>query len=118
MQIDIDWEDAIHEAIVAPFPLGIGFDDLECFYLAGGFANYLDVDAARQIGMIPDLPPDQFKQIGNAAIEGATIALRSKTQRSELESVLQQIEHIELETDKDFFDYFVDGCQFVKLPAS
>ena len=48
------------------------------FYLAGGFGRHLNVDAATRIGLIPDLPARQMVQIGNAAIEGATIALLSR----------------------------------------
>ncbi|MBN1852143.1 MAG: DUF4445 domain-containing protein [Pirellulales bacterium] len=91
---------------------GIDFHALDRFYLAGGFAHHLNVPAARRVGMIPDLPDDIIVQVGNAAIEGATIALRSKTRRNELESLVKTIEHIELETAPNFFDYFVEGCLF------
>ena len=46
---------------------------------------------------------------------GATLALLSINQRRELEETVRKIEHIELETDKDFFNHFVEGCQFKPL---
>ena len=97
---------------------GVKGDDLERFYLAGGFARHIDVAAARRIGLIPDLPDEKIVQVGNAAIEGATIALLSRARRAELEALVTRIEHVELETDPDFFDHFAFGCQFRPLELS
>lgn len=94
------------------------YADIDRLYLAGGFANRLDLDAARRIGLIPDLPRERIRPVGNAAIEGATLALCSVTLRRELEAFLRTIEHIELEAEAGFFDAFVDGCQFKPLGES
>jgi uncharacterized 2Fe-2S/4Fe-4S cluster protein (DUF4445 family) len=91
---------------------GVQFDDIEVFYLAGGFGRHLDIAAARRIGLIPNLPDSKFVQIGNAAIEGASIALLSMTKRRELEALVKRVEHCRLETHPRFFDFFVEGCQF------
>ena len=97
--------------------IGRSCEDLDRFYLAGGFASHLDLDSARRIGLIPDLPDEKITRIGNAAIEGATLALLSTRRRLELEETVSRIEHIELETDPDFFDHFVEGCQFKPIGA-
>jgi len=91
---------------------GIHFDEIDVFYLAGGFGRHLSVEAAARIGLIPEIPPEKLVQSGNAAIEGATIALLSKTKRAELEALVRRVEHCRLETHPDFFNFFVDGCQF------
>ncbi len=91
---------------------GVDFDDIDVFYLAGGFGRHLPVDASRRIGLIPDLPDSKIVPVGNAAIEGASIALLSPERRAELEQLVGRVEHCRLETHPDFFDYFVDGCQF------
>jgi uncharacterized 2Fe-2S/4Fe-4S cluster protein (DUF4445 family) len=91
---------------------GIDFDHVNRFYLAGGFGRHLDIDAATSIGLIPSLPAGRMVQIGNAAIEGATMALLSRAKRRELESLVRRVEHCRLETHPQFFDFFVDGCQF------
>ena len=96
---------------------GIDFDQVELFYLAGGFGRHMNVDAATRIGLIPSIPADRMVQIGNAAIEGATIALLSRTKREELERLVRRVEHCRLETHPQFFDFFVDGCQFHALDA-
>jgi uncharacterized 2Fe-2S/4Fe-4S cluster protein (DUF4445 family) len=96
---------------------GIDFDRVDLFYLAGGFGRHLNIDAATRIGLIPAIPASRMVQIGNAAIEGATIALLSRAKRDELEHVVRRVEHCRLETHPQFFDFFVDGCQFRPIEA-
>jgi uncharacterized 2Fe-2S/4Fe-4S cluster protein (DUF4445 family) len=91
---------------------GVEFDEIDAFYLAGGFARHLRLDAARRIGLVPDLPDSVIRQVGNATIEGATVALLSTSRRRELERYVRRAVHVELETSPRFFDHFVDGCQF------
>ncbi len=91
---------------------GIDFDDIQVFYLAGGFGRHLNVEASQRIGLIPALPATRIVQAGNTAIEGATIALLSKSKRQELEMLVKKVEHCRLETHPRFFDFFVQGCQF------
>ena len=91
---------------------GVSFDDVDVFYLAGGFGRHLGIEASRRIGLIPNIPDAKIVQVGNAAIEGACIALLSKTKRKELEELVKRVEHCRLETHPRFFDFFVEGCQF------
>jgi uncharacterized 2Fe-2S/4Fe-4S cluster protein (DUF4445 family) len=98
--------------------MGIGFDDLDLFYLAGGFGRHLKIDASKRIGLIPNIPDAKIVQVGNAAIEGACIALLSKTKRRELEELVKRVEHVRLETHPHFFDFFVEGCQFKPVEDS
>ena len=81
-------------------------------YLAGGFANYINEANAVAIGFIANLPPERILKVGNTSLEGATIMLLSEELRKRMESMVRQIEHVELETTPDFFDIFVDGCMF------
>jgi len=91
---------------------GIQFDDVEVFYLAGGFGRHLKREASKRIGLIPNLSDAKIVQVGNAALEGATIALVSRARRQEIEALVKRVEHCRLETHPEFFDFFVDGCQF------
>lgn len=91
---------------------GVRFDDLDVFYLAGGFGRHLNVSSAKRIGLIPQLDDAKILQVGNASIEGACLALLSRAKRSELEEMVKRVTHCRLETHPDFFDYFVEGCQF------
>ena len=91
---------------------GIDFEDIDVFYLAGGFGRHLKVEASKRIGLVPWIDSAKIVQAGNAAIEGATIALLSKTKRQELEELVRKVQHCRLETHPGFFDFFVEGCQF------
>jgi len=94
---------------------GISFNDIDIFYLAGGFGRHLNVESSKRIGLIPNFDNSKIIQVGNAAIEGACIALLSKTKRDELEKIVKDVSHCRLEADPNFFDYFVDGCQFKRV---
>jgi uncharacterized 2Fe-2S/4Fe-4S cluster protein (DUF4445 family) len=91
---------------------GIRFEDVDVFYLAGGFGRYLNVESSKRIGLIPNIDKSKILQVGNAAIEGACIALLSRTKRIELENLVKRVTHCRLETHPGFFNYFVEGCQF------
>jgi uncharacterized 2Fe-2S/4Fe-4S cluster protein (DUF4445 family) len=97
---------------------GIGFDDIEVFYLGGAFGRHMNVDAAQRIGLIPRIAEARIVQVGNAAIEGACMALLSRSRRQELEALVRKVEHCRLETHPDFFDFFVDGCQFKPVESA
>jgi uncharacterized 2Fe-2S/4Fe-4S cluster protein (DUF4445 family) len=97
---------------------GIPFDRVDVFYLAGGFGRHLKKAASRRIGLIPNIEDARIVQVGNAAIEGACIALLSKPKRQELESLVKRVEHCRLETHPGFFDFFVDGCQFKPVESA
>jgi uncharacterized 2Fe-2S/4Fe-4S cluster protein (DUF4445 family) len=91
---------------------GIDFEDVEVFYLAGGFGRHVSVEAAARIGLIPNFGAGRVVRVGNAAIEGASMALLSRAKRRELEEMVRRVEHCRLETHPQFFDFFVEGCQF------
>jgi uncharacterized 2Fe-2S/4Fe-4S cluster protein (DUF4445 family) len=52
------------------------------------------------------------ERVGNAALHGAVMLLLSRGRRRELSDLVGAIEHVELETEPDFFGLFVEGCQF------
>ncbi|MGH7977392.1 MAG: ASKHA domain-containing protein, partial [Limisphaerales bacterium] len=98
---------------------GIRFEDLDIFYLAGGFGRHLNIESSKRIGLVPNIADSKILQVGNASIEGACIALLSRTKRNELENLVKKVKHCRLEAHPNFFDYFVEGCQFnpVESPA-
>ena len=87
-------------------------EDITTLFLAGGFANYVNLQDAVDIGFLAPVPESKVVKIGNAAVAGATAVLLSDKRRAEIEAFVNNIEHIELETTPDFFDIFVEGCQF------
>jgi len=89
---------------------GMDPGELKRVYLAGGFISRIDLEAAVRIGFLPDLPREVYVKVGNAAIEGATMALCSRERRQRLERVVKEAKHLQLEAHPQFFDRFVDGC--------
>tara|TARA_B100000029_G_scaffold430069_1_gene440815 strand:+ start:4729 stop:6369 length:1641 start_codon:yes stop_codon:yes gene_type:complete len=91
---------------------GLPTDNFEKLYLAGGFANYVNESNAIDIGFIANLPIEKVQKVGNVSLEGAVIMLLSTSKRREIEKLVTTVQHIELETAPDFFDFFVEGCMF------
>jgi uncharacterized 2Fe-2S/4Fe-4S cluster protein (DUF4445 family) len=97
--------------------LGIDPGQVDRLYLAGGFATYVDVANAIELGFLAPVPPERVTKLGNASLRGARALLLSTGERARLAALVRRIEHIELETIGDFFELFVEGCQFKPLPS-
>lgn len=98
--------------------LGLAAAGVDRVYLAGGFANAIDVENAIAIGFLAPVRPERVVRVGNAALRGAAMLLLSRRRRAALDDLVRRIEHVELETEPDFFDLFVDGCQFMPIAAA
>ena len=98
--------------------LGVAPHEVDRLYLAGGFANYVDVQSAIDIGFLAPVTEDRIVKIGNAALRGTREVLLSVSRRRALEDLVTEIEHIELETAADFFEVFVDGCRLEPMGAA
>lgn len=96
---------------------GLPIEEFEKLYLAGGFANYVDESNAIDIGFIANMPLEKVEKVGNASLEGAVIMLLSTVKREEIEKLVSTVEHVELETAPDFFDFFVEGCLFKPMES-
>ena len=97
--------------------LGVSAEQVDRVYLAGGFANAINVPNAIAIGLLAPVPIERVERVGNAALRGAAALLLSTSRRDALDALVRRIEHVELETELDFFELFVDGCRFVPLAA-
>jgi uncharacterized 2Fe-2S/4Fe-4S cluster protein (DUF4445 family) len=97
--------------------LGVSPGQVDRLFLAGGFARYVDVQNAIEIGFLAPVAPERVVKLGNASLRGARELLLSASARRRLEPLIRRVEHVELELTPDFFELFVDGCQFKPLPA-
>lgn len=89
--------------------VNINFTDLSKVYIAGGFGNYIDVEKAIRIGLLPDIPRDRFVFLGNAALGGAWTTLVSGTGRGEAKRIYSSMTYLELTTNQSFFDKFTSS---------
>ena len=97
--------------------LGLDPANVQKLYLAGGFANYVNIESAIDIGFLAAVPQERISKVGNASVQGAREVLLSQGKRARIEALVKNIEHIELETTPDFFELFVEGCQFKPMPT-
>ena len=88
---------------------GLTMDAIERVYIAGGFGNYLEVDKAVLLGMIPDLPEERFTFMGNTSITGAYLCLLSEDLRKEAEDIAAKMTYIELSVSRMFMDEYMSA---------
>jgi uncharacterized 2Fe-2S/4Fe-4S cluster protein (DUF4445 family) len=88
---------------------GLAATAIEQVIIAGAFGTYLDVSSAVAIGMLPQLPRERFRQVGNAAGAGARLALVSQSQRAEARLIGERVNYLELAADPQFSSTFTQA---------
>jgi uncharacterized 2Fe-2S/4Fe-4S cluster protein (DUF4445 family) len=92
--------------------MGVTPGDLQEVLLAGAFGSYIHPEAARLIGLVPPVELKRVRAVGNAAGEGAKIALLSYREREAAEAMPSRLEYIELSGREDFNDIFMSALRF------
>ncbi|MCX5635375.1 MAG: ASKHA domain-containing protein [Planctomycetota bacterium] len=82
-------------------------EDIEMVYLAGGFGNFLNVQQAVIIGMLPDVPAEKIKFVGNTSIAGAKAVLLSKKAHETAEKIAHSMTYFDLMTHPGYMDEFI-----------
>lgn len=90
---------------------GMSFEDLEHFYVAGTFGSFIDPGSAISIGMLPDIPMDRFKVLGNSSLEGAALFMNNPDLLDEIEIIRQRLTYVELNVNQEFMNIF-SGAKF------
>jgi uncharacterized 2Fe-2S/4Fe-4S cluster protein (DUF4445 family) len=89
-----------------------GIDRPDRVVLAGAFGSYIDKYAALTIGMFPPVDPDRVTSVGNAAGDGALLALLAVGKRREAEWAAQTVEYVELASAPDFQGEYIKAMRF------
>ena len=84
--------------------------ELDQVIIAGAFGSYIDVASAVAIGMMPNLPLERFRQVGNAAGMGAKMALISSSQRKKAQALASRVKYVELGSAPSFSEIFLNAC--------
>ncbi|HEX3044681.1 MAG TPA: ASKHA domain-containing protein [Bacillota bacterium] len=92
--------------------VGLEPGELETVYLAGAFGTFLRAEDAVFLGLIPPVPLERIKPVGNTAGIGTVLSMLSKDALSELGSLSARIEPVELAGDPRFMDVFTEGLLF------
>ena len=80
--------------------------------LAGGFGNYINIESAVRIRLLPELPVERIRYVGNAAALGAQMALLSETERARAVDLARRIDHVSLAARPDFQEIFLEAICF------
>lgn len=95
--------------------MGVAADDLHQVLLAGSFGTYIDPQSARVIGLVPPVPTERITAAGNAAGEGAKMALLSFREREMAFDLLRRVEYVELSGRPGFNEAFIGSVGFPDL---
>jgi len=82
-------------------------EDLDAIYLAGGFGNFLNVRQAVTIGMLPDVPPEKIRFVGNTSIAGAKTVLLSREALETAEKIANSMTYFDLMSHPGYMDEFI-----------
>jgi len=84
-------------------------DKVDRIGLAGAFGNHIDPKYAMVLGLIPDCPLDNVSSVGNAAGNGARIALLDRDARHDIEQIVRRVQKIETAVEPRFQEHFVEA---------
>jgi len=77
--------------------------------ITGGFGQYLDIEKAITIGLLPDIDRDKFSYRGNSSIAGAYMALLSDDYRKEAGNISNSMTYIDFSSNSKFMDEFTSA---------
>jgi len=105
--------------------VGLGVNDIEQIFLAGGFGSYVDLEKAMVIGLLPEIDPDKIRFIGNGSLMGAKMSALTNRIRKDVVDVTKRMTNFELSETASYMDNYVaalflphtDIDQFPKLKA-
>ncbi|MFN2187801.1 MAG: ASKHA domain-containing protein [Candidatus Promineifilaceae bacterium] len=113
-RVDIDNLVRAKAAIYAGFTVlaeSVGFplEGAEQVLIGGAFGKYINVEKAVEIGLLPDMPWEQFQFLGNTSVMGAYFALLSQDDRARIRDIAERMTYIELSADNSFYNAFTSA---------
>ncbi len=113
-RVDIDNLLRAKAAIYAGFSVlaesvGVPLEMVEQILIGGSFGKYINVEKAIEIGLLPDMPWDQFQFLGNTSVKGAYLALLDRNGRAQIKDIAARMTYIELSADNTFYDAFMSA---------
>jgi uncharacterized 2Fe-2S/4Fe-4S cluster protein (DUF4445 family) len=89
--------------------VGVPLEMTEQMLVGGSFGKYINVEKAIQIGLLPDMPWDRFKFLGNTSVRGAYHALLTRSARQAISDIASRMTYIELSADNSFYEAFMSA---------
>jgi uncharacterized 2Fe-2S/4Fe-4S cluster protein (DUF4445 family) len=88
---------------------GLAFQDLEQVVIAGAFGDFINLENAITIGLLPEIPLEQYLFIGNGSLLGARLISLSNELLDDAERIARKMTNIELSEDHSFMDNYIAG---------
>jgi uncharacterized 2Fe-2S/4Fe-4S cluster protein (DUF4445 family) len=88
---------------------GLDFSMIDQILISGGFGQYLNIERAITIGLLPDIDRNKFKYLGNSSIAGAYMALLSDDYRNEARKISNSMTYIDFSSNNHFMDEFTSA---------
>ena len=112
--VDIDNLIRAKAAIYAGFTVlaesvGLPLEAVEQVLIGGAFGKYINVEKAVEIGLLPDMPWENFHFLGNTSYLGAYYALLDQKLRERIKDIASRMTYIELSADNSFFEAFTSA---------
>ena len=104
---------AIYSAIIALLnKVDMRISDVTKIYIAGGFGNYLNIENAIFIGLLPDTDRSVYEFIGNSSLAGARMALLSREALEKTNAIYKNITYLDLSSEPNYMDEYIASLFF------
>ncbi len=91
---------------------GRSINDMKSISIAGGLGYYLSGDSARKTGLLPKTNVSAQRVVGNAALAGTVRCMLSRDATARAEKIAENTEYIDLSTDSDFANAYIENIDF------
>lgn len=92
--------------------VNVSMREIGNFFTAGTFGLHIDPRSAIILGMLPDLPLESYKPLGNTSLAGACQVLLSSAARKEIGGIRNRVTYVELNVNQEFMSLF-NGARFI-----
>ncbi len=84
-------------------------------YICGLFGYFLNLENAKNIGLLPHIDEKRFKLCGNTAITGCGQILLSKKAKEDIKKIKSRIRIINLANCEEFDELFIENLYLTKM---
>jgi uncharacterized 2Fe-2S/4Fe-4S cluster protein (DUF4445 family) len=92
--------------------MGFKFSEISRIFIAGGFGNYLDMDNAIAIGLLPAVEKKRFDFVGNSSLSGCRKALLSEQARNRADEIARKMSYFELSVEAGYMEEYIAALFF------
>ena len=89
--------------------VGMSMDMISTVLVGGSFGKHINVEKSVQLGLLPDVPWENFQFLGNTSVRGAYMALLDREARQRIAEIARSMTYLELSADNSFYDQFTSA---------